>query len=557
LHDEEDVRFFIGLGFNRSLSYQVIHGERVIASISFYRKRDQLPFNEYDQQRLAELPIAKAIGVALHYAETADLRFTLDLIRKVSASRDTHQIAVVLANEIRDHYQWENVSIFRPDEREKKIFLVEQSAEHDAFLLPRDWNHPIEKGITGLAYRTGRPINVSNLKDDRFAGVYLEGYLKSASELCVPIIIDGRVYWLLNAEDSKENAFSEDEQHTLESILREVALVLGLVSQHQLRSEILRSVSDGFIRTDYDGNIQEINAAVEDLLGYTQTELTGTSLGDYFKRKDQSERILESARIPNDEVSLVRKDGKEIAVLLSGAALPSFGIKVYIANDLRQRKRIETLEILRHMYNEIATQIKTPLSLAFTWLKMLQKREDRPENRQMLASIVQQLHRADLSYDRLLFYERHKIPYHEGVFDIPFVVKGITAGIPESEVGLVDIRYGKHLRPVSGDLYQISFCIESILSYLLRFASTKSRIRLEVAAHNRDVLITIKGYAPRFTGGQIAEYTQTRWAVRAITEIALAQETMKRFIEVNNKGVFYEPVWDGEQVIFRFELRGV
>ena len=106
---------------------------------------------------------------------------------------------------------------------------------------------------------------------------------------------------------------------------------------------------------------------------------------------------------------MLHKDGAEVSLLLSGTSLPKeIGLKVYVCSDLSTRKRVETMEILRYMYNEIASQIKTPLSLAFTWLAKLQNIQSQAEGADILAKTVKQLHKVDLSYDRLLFYEHYK-----------------------------------------------------------------------------------------------------------------------------------------------------
>ena len=171
-----------------------------------------------------------------------------------------------------------------------------------------------------------------------------------------------RVYWLLNAEDSRRNAFAKEEQETLEHILQEVAMVLELASQHQIYSELLKRTRDAVIQTDFRGTIKQTNPATEALLGYGEAEMSGTLLNRYFKDKGQAKRVQEAEYVPNDEVRLLHRDGSEVSVWLSGTSLPKEGgLKVYVANDMSTRKRIETLAILRHLYNEIASQIKTPL----------------------------------------------------------------------------------------------------------------------------------------------------------------------------------------------------
>ena len=225
-------------------------------------------------------------------------QFALKLIRKIaSGSASTEFIAATLIEEIAKQYEWENVSIFRPDEQEGQLWLVRQKAQKESFLLPDGWHHPIDKGVTGRVYRTATALNVSDVTAPEFRDLYLAVYAESRSELCIPILVDGRVYWVLNLEDSKRNAFAKEEQEALENILREVAVVLELVSKTQIFTELLKRSKDSVIQTDFRGTIVQTNPATEELLGYTEAEMKGAALATYFKDKDQARRVQEASKL--------------------------------------------------------------------------------------------------------------------------------------------------------------------------------------------------------------------------------------------------------------------
>lgn len=333
--------------------------------------------------------------------------------------------------------------------------------------------------------------------------------------------------------------------------------MLERATQHQVYVELLKRVKDAVIQTDFQGTIKQINPATEELLGYSEAEMKGSSLGAYFKDRDQARRVQVADYAPNDEARLLHKDGSEVRVLFSGTSLPrEIGLKVYVAGDLSTYKRVETLEILRHMYNEIASQIKTPLSLAFTWLNKLQKSTDRSETSDMLAKIKKQLNKVDLSYERLLFYERHKalIPINKSLLDIPYLLDNVKQRIPKLEAAKIGITTEGNVPPVHGDLYQLSFCMESILGYLLRFAPEEERIDVDIAERDSVVRVIFRGYAPEVTGGEITDYAETRWAIRAITEMAFGERTIQSFVEQNHDGAFRSSRGAGGRVEYVIEL---
>ena len=71
--------------------------------------------------------------------------------------------------------------------------------------------------------------------------------------------------------------------------------------------------------------------------------------------------------------------------------------------------------------------------------------------------------------------------------------------------------------------------------------------------------MVITGRAPRVTGGAITEYAETRWAISAITEMALGEQMIKKFIEENHAGKFYQKSGESnltEYVILLPSVRG-
>lgn len=539
--DDPDTQQILATGLRSSISHPVMAGNRLVARVAFGRNEGKGAFSKDDQQRLERLPLDAAVIMALHYQEVGELDFALKLIRRIALASDSaNSVAEILIKEIASHYEWENVSIFQPDEQEGYLWMVKQEAQNESARLPANFQHPLDKGVTGHVYRTREPLIIGDVQAPKFKHLYVAPATRATfrSELCIPIIVAGRVYWLLNVEDLRRNAFAQEEQEALQSILQEVAVVLELTSRTQVFSELLKCTKDAVIQTDCRGIIQQTNPATGELLGYRDVEMKSTPFVAYFKDKEQGQRVHEARYVPNDEVYLVHKDGSEVSLLLSGTSLPKeIGRKIYVCNNLSNLKRMDTLEILRNMYNEIATQIKTPLSLVFTWLGKLQKFETQPDAADILMKTVKQLNKVDLTYDRLLFYERHKTiaPIEKCVFEIPFLLEKIKQDMPDSEASQIDVMVQPDVPLVRADLAQLWFCIESILGYLGRFVPEDRKVSVSISAQSGRAVVAISGYAPPVTGCAFPDYAKTQWA-RAITEMALGEEMIRSFIEKNHAG---------------------
>ncbi|HRZ35949.1 MAG TPA: PAS domain S-box protein [Candidatus Paceibacterota bacterium] len=556
-HDA-DIQRFLKAGFRSILSFQVMSGNRAVATFGLSRKRYKPPFNEQDAHRVDQLRLDGAVRLALHYEKIHELEFSLNLLRKLAAHpTDTRRIADTLVEEIAKHYQWENVSVFQPDDRARRIRLVAQEPRKGSFALPEPYEHTIKQGVTGRVCRTAKALNVPDVRASRFRALYLPGYPKSRSELCIPIMVDDHVHWILNIEDTRRNAFAKEEQVAMENLIKEVSLVLKLASQTRMFSELLKTTTDSVVQTDFQGAIVQTNPATERLLGYSETEMRGTSFADYFKNKSQARRVQEAQYVPNADVRFVRKDGKELSVLLSGTSLPGeIGRKVYVCTEFTAREQRETAEMLRQMYNEIASQIKTPLSLSFTWLGRLRELAISPSAAELVSKMQKQLHKVDLTFERLLFYERRRgiTRVERGEFDIPALVEQVRQELPQYEAAQIEVTTEKGVPPARGDLSQIWFCIESLLAHLLRFVPEDGKIAVVIAPRKHQVRVAIRGYEPHASKGTITQYAEARWTIRTIREMAVGEQMIRRFIERDPGGRFYKRRRAGHVTEYVIEL---
>jgi PAS domain S-box-containing protein len=542
----------------------VIRGARVVASVAIARRQPQA-FDEFEKEIFATLPLREAALMALYFEERKNLCFRLDLMQTIFSDwADQGKVAQIIVQRLIDNYDWENAAFFHVDEKQGKLRLISQKArnDHPDFLFPKDYVQPLEEGILGYVYRTKQPLNIPNLAEDSSFSTIAKQMLKTktVSELCLPILIRDKVCWMLNIEDPRENAFSQEEVDELQTILDELKNLLhGVLTRHFVEATV-RSASDAILVTDARGVISRVNPAAESLLGYLPEELIGKSISTLLPVRKLLQQVLDGRRLSGDEVSLVRKDGAKIPALLSSSPLPKeLGGVVFIAGDRSLFNRVKELEYLGKMYHEIAVETKTPLALAFSWLNTICVNEQGPQTSTLfeaVSKVIQQLKRVELTFDRLALYDPKAglIPYNEMLLSVSEILRLILDEFPTNERNKIKQEYQVNLPPIRGDIYQLTFCVRTILSYLLRFVPQDGSIQIKVSPSGGWIAIVIAGFMPRIDTSE-AEYLRHESLSEALADIALGENIIRGFV-ANHKGLYHQPLRNGEDVTFRIDLPG-
>jgi diguanylate cyclase (GGDEF)-like protein len=89
---------------------------------------------------------------------------------------------------------------------------------------------PLEKGITGLVARTGKAQRIANVRQTK---EYFEIDNRTASELCVPIKFKEHILGVINAESTKKDAFTEDDERLLITLAGQIATALEQIRKAQ------------------------------------------------------------------------------------------------------------------------------------------------------------------------------------------------------------------------------------------------------------------------------------------------------------------------------------
>lgn len=540
-------------------------GSRLVASITFYR-RGKNAFTEGDKTRLKSLPLVKTILATLHLEQKRKLSFRFNLIKKIFASCDDMKaVADLITSELVEFYGWNNVSIFRIDERDQvfRFYLLSQKAKDDDpnYLLPPEYKQRFDQGVLSYVYETGQAIFTGNVHgDENVKGHYLEGYKReSNSELCVPIMADGKAFWLMNIEDPQENAFSSDEVEELQVVLGEIGVILERAFQHHFLQEILEHTSDAIIVTDNAWKTRGANPAVGKLLGYSNAEMKSISLEKLFVKQGDWQWLIKGGQIPGQEIQLSHKNGTVLGAFLSTFELPQEvgGGTVLIARDLSLIKRLEELDFLGKLYYELAIQTKTPLSLLFSWIKRLQGEVSPADRQDTLAKALKQLRKLTLTYDRLVLYDKIGgfVPFQPLLIDISEILELLPGEFPESEWQKVVVNVEQEIPLLRADIFQLTFCIETIISYLLRTACEDGQVTINVSHHDGRIIVKLVGILPELPEAAVDIGTQaSAHLTETISDMALGDNVIRAFVK-NHQGAIYSRENKGDVSEYTIELK--
>jgi diguanylate cyclase (GGDEF)-like protein len=89
---------------------------------------------------------------------------------------------------------------------------------------------PLGKGITGQVVQNGQPQRIGNVRDMEH---YLDMDENTCSELCVPLRFKDRMLGVINAESTRPDAFSEDDERLLVTLAGQLATAIEQIRREE------------------------------------------------------------------------------------------------------------------------------------------------------------------------------------------------------------------------------------------------------------------------------------------------------------------------------------
>ena len=211
----------------------IVQGRKLGAILLGYHKS-----HLFDENDLTHAEVT-AEQVALVLSKSLLLEEERKRVKQLTALHDISLISIEVDNEdelinrvtdiIGQNLFPDNFGILLLDEKSEvlkvhssyRFFLSEERSLMDM---------PIEKGITGQVARTGKAQRIGNV---RRVSEYMDMDDRTISELCVPIKFKEQILGVINAESTKRDAFTEDDERLLITLAGQIATAMEQIRKAQ------------------------------------------------------------------------------------------------------------------------------------------------------------------------------------------------------------------------------------------------------------------------------------------------------------------------------------
>ncbi len=215
--------------------------EKIIGVIAAYHETEEYVYDGDDRDILQALANQTAIALTNSslYRQTEKQRKNLQVVSEIvkTVSSDLEPDTVM------NHILTETISLFGAhyatiqlvNEASSTLSIRARKIADNKDLNDSLQEIPVGTGITGTAAKEKRTIRVGDVHND--VDFYLNYISDTISEMATPLIEKDKVVGVLNIEDSRSNAFDEDDQALFELLAEEVVIVIQNARHIEARRE--------------------------------------------------------------------------------------------------------------------------------------------------------------------------------------------------------------------------------------------------------------------------------------------------------------------------------
>lgn len=242
------------------------------------------------------------------------------------------------------------------------------------------------------------------------------------SVLGLPLLHQGRLTGVLYLENNRATgAFTPERLELLQLLASQAAVCLDnarlyadLQASEQKYRALFEDLTDMIFIAATDGRLIDINPAGEIVLGYTRPEILGLKMPAIYSQPADWDRfqaaMADQGMVQDFELSLRRKDGREIDTLVTATVRPANGgaIQGYqgIIRDVTAQKEAaqthwRTLELQKdqeatdvahqaesHLLANMGHKLRTPLNAIIGFANLALHNHDNPADTQEQLSII-------------------------------------------------------------------------------------------------------------------------------------------------------------------------
>lgn len=198
-----------------------------------------------------------------------------------------------VAREVAAKLDFSDCVIYRHDMAKGHLVQVAASGPKNpgSTEIANPLNIPVGSGITGSVAETKLPIVVKELALDPR---YIHDVMDARSEICVPILVDGEVYGVIDCEDRLPARFDDNHLEiltTVASLTSSKITQSAMMERYVRQAEIIRQVSEVVIISDSTGKIIDCNPATEEATQISIKNIIGRNIFDITARGHEANTL--------------------------------------------------------------------------------------------------------------------------------------------------------------------------------------------------------------------------------------------------------------------------
>ncbi len=251
-----------------------------VAVVRLLNKAGNVPFSEEDEQQFRVF--ADSIGIILEscqsfYVVARNQRGVAALLRATTTlgqSLDLETTLQSVMDQARDLMQADRSTLFLLNRETNELWTNITKADGKTMMKLRI---PANKGIVGYVASTGEILNIIDAYDDpRFDPTtdQQSGY-RTQTVLCMPVFnAKGELIGVTQLINKNQGTFTNSDEEFLRAFNSQAGMALqnsqlfeNMMVEKQYQKDMLQSLSDAVISTDFQGRIVTINEAALELLG--------------------------------------------------------------------------------------------------------------------------------------------------------------------------------------------------------------------------------------------------------------------------------------------------
>ncbi|WP_377476815.1 MAG: GAF domain-containing protein [Microcoleus anatoxicus] len=251
-----------------------------VAVVRLLNKAGDVPFDEEDEQQFRVF--ADSIGIILEscqsfYVVARNQRGVAALLRATTTlgqSLDLETTLRSVMDQARDLMQADRSTLFLLNRETNELWTKVAKADGKTMMKIRI---PANRGIAGYVASTGQTLNITDAYDDpRFDPTTDQqtGY-RTRTVLCMPVYnAKGELIGVTQLINKNQGTFTNSDEEFLRAFNSQAGMALqnsqlfeNMMVEKQYQKDMLQSLSDAVISTDFQGRIVTINEAALELLG--------------------------------------------------------------------------------------------------------------------------------------------------------------------------------------------------------------------------------------------------------------------------------------------------